>query len=77
MVFGDSCVNGFLLREHDYAYIQYGEKAERGIELFDMKNDPLQYTNLADDPQHRATVARFRAKMADKMQAIRDNDLKN
>ena len=38
---------GFLLREHDWAYIQYGEDGNKGIELFDMNKDPKQYTNLA------------------------------
>jgi iduronate 2-sulfatase len=66
---------GFLLREDKWAYIQYGEKAERGIELFDMENDPLQYTNLANDPQHKETVERFKAKFADKMKSLRNNDL--
>lgn len=28
---------GFLLREHDWAYIQYGEDGNNGIELFDTK----------------------------------------
>ena len=68
---------GFLLREDQWAFIQYGEKAERGIELFDMENDPLQYTNLAVDPQYKETVDRFRTKFVDKMQAVRDNDLKD
>ena len=38
---------GFLLREDRWAYLQYAEDASKGIELFDMKNDPKQYTNLA------------------------------
>jgi len=66
---------GFLLREHGYAYIQYGEKAERGIELFDMKRDPKQFTNLAGGKQHHKLVERFRAKMAAKLREVRDNDL--
>ena len=48
------CVNGgrggFLLRDDRWACIQYGEDAAKGIELFDMKNDPKQYTNPAANP---------------------------
>ncbi|MCA9247807.1 MAG: sulfatase [Planctomycetales bacterium] len=66
---------GFLLREKKWAYIQYGEDARQGIELFDMENDPQQYTNLAQQEEHAATVARFREKMAAKLAAVRDNDL--
>jgi len=66
---------GFLLREEKWAYIQYGERAEKGIELFDMENDPLQYTNLANNPQYKDQVARLRAKCAEKLKEIRTNDL--
>jgi iduronate 2-sulfatase len=66
---------GFLLRAHDYAYIQYGEDAAGGIELFNMRTDPRQYTNLADDPDHTPIVAEFKAKMAAKLSEVRDNDL--
>lgn len=67
---------GFLLREDDWAYIQYEEDASKGIELFDMRKDPLQYTNLAGDPYYADTVRRFREQMAEKLAAVRDNDLK-
>ena len=67
---------GFLLREEKWAYIQYGEKAEKGIELFDVKKDPKQYDNLAKNPAHQKTVTRFKAQMAAKLSAIRNNDLK-
>jgi iduronate 2-sulfatase len=71
------CVNGrgFLLREDRWAYIQYGEKAEKGIELFDMKKDPTQYTNLARIPKHKPVVDGFKAKFEAKMKALRTNDL--
>jgi iduronate 2-sulfatase len=67
---------GFLLREHDWAYIQYGEKAESGVELFDMRNDPQQFTNLAEKKSHANIVAKFQQKMADKLTDVRNNDLK-
>jgi iduronate 2-sulfatase len=66
---------GFLLRESRWAYIQYAEDASKGIELFDMDQDPNQYTNLANDPAHAETVAAFKAKFAAKMKAVRANDL--
>mgnify|MGYP001826621538 CR=1 FL=1 len=66
---------GFLLREPDWAYIQYGEDASRGVELFDMRKDPKQYTNLAASPEHTKVVERFKAGMRAKLQALRANDL--
>ncbi|MDP6443468.1 MAG: iduronate-2-sulfatase, partial [Pirellulaceae bacterium] len=71
------CVNGrgFLLRDDDWAFIQYGEKGARGVELFDMRKDPLQYTNLAGNPQHGATVKRYQDLLARKLRDVRDNDL--
>jgi len=71
------CVNGrgFLLRDHDWAFLQYGEQAERGIELFDMRKDPHQYQNLASDPEFRPVVDRFRKQLREKLKAVRDNDL--
>ncbi|MFP6875037.1 MAG: sulfatase [Verrucomicrobiales bacterium] len=67
---------GFLLREDKWAYIQYREDASGGIELFDMEKDPKQYTNLAQDPGHADKVAGFKTKLATKLKAVRDNDLK-
>ncbi len=71
------CVNGkgFLLRDDDWAFIQYKEDASKGIELFDVRKDPLQYTNLAEDPKHAEVVKAFRAKLKAKLAELRDNDL--
>jgi len=66
---------GFLLREHKYAYIQYGEDASGGIELFDMEKDPKQYDNLANSSEHGQVLQRFKEKMAAKLKEVRDNDL--
>jgi len=67
---------GFLLREHNWAYIQYGENAENGIELFDMRKDPQQFTNLADQAEYKETVSQFRQKLTAKLADLRNNDLK-
>jgi iduronate 2-sulfatase len=66
---------GFLLREEKWAYIQYGENAAGGIELFDMKKDPAQFTNLATDPRFARVVTSFQEKLAVKLKQVRDNDL--
>ena len=66
---------GFLLREDDWAFIQYGEQGQNGMELFHIKTDPHQYTNLAGKPAYARTLDRFRKQMIDKLAAIRNNDL--
>lgn len=66
---------GFLLREFRWAFIQYGEDASGGMELYDMEKDPKQIDNLAHLPEHRTVVRRFRAAMAAKLKEIRENDL--
>ncbi|MCH1494433.1 MAG: sulfatase [Rubripirellula sp.] len=66
---------GFLLREDRWSYIQYGEDASGGIELFDTEGDPKQFHNLADAPEHLATVQRFQQDLKSKLIEIRDNAL--
>lgn len=67
--------NGYLLRDADWAYIQYKADGSRGVELYNMHTDPRQLTNLADDPDHADIVAAFRARLAEKLAEIRANDL--
>ncbi len=66
---------GFLLRTHEFSYIQYAEDASRGIELFDVKKDPKQFTNLAQNPEYANVVKRFQKQLALKLETIRNNDL--
>ena len=66
---------GFLLREQGWAYIQYGEDAAGGIELFDVEKDPKQYTNLAEKAEFAPVVKRFQDQLAAKLTSIRDCDL--
>ena len=43
--------------------------------VFDMANDPKQYTNLAAKTEFESVVRDFKTKLAAKLQAVRDNDL--
>jgi iduronate 2-sulfatase len=66
---------GFLLREKNWAYIQYQEDASGGIELFDVESDPKQYVNLAESPGHQSIVQAFQIKLKRKLADVRNNDL--
>ena len=66
---------GFLLREKRWAYIQYGEDASLGMELFDTVVDPLQFDNLAGSDDYKAVVERMQSKLAEKLAEVRANDL--
>src|SRR5262249_20261185 len=64
---------GFLLRDDRWAYIQYGEDASQGIELFDMRADPGQYTNVASQLEFRPFVEQFQKRLAAKLKEVRTN----
>ena len=66
---------GFLVRDDQWAFIQYAEDASQGIELFDVTRDPQQYTNLAGNPEFAQVVAGFKTRLATKLRELRDNDL--
>lgn len=66
---------GFLLREDRWAYIQYRENAEGGVELFDTVSDPRQFKNLAEVPEFKPVVDRFRVQLKQKLQQVRNHDL--
>ncbi len=65
----------FLLRTKKWAFIQHALDGSQGIQLYDMENDPQQYTNLASDPTHADTVAAFEAQLQTRLEEIETNDL--
>lgn len=67
--------NGLMLCDDRWVFIQYGEDGKGGIELFDMKNDPRQITNLAESLDHVSIVADWKEKITAKLKAVRTNDL--
>lgn len=65
----------FLVRTEKWSYMQYGEKAEEGMELYDMEFDSKQFNNLAHFPKYQNTVKQMQQQLKQKLQTIRNNDL--
>ncbi|WP_425637843.1 sulfatase [Algoriphagus yeomjeoni] len=65
----------FLIRTDEYAFIQYDEDASSGMELYDMKKDPEQFTNLALNPAYKAVILEMQNRLAAKLAEVRKNDL--
>ena len=43
--------------------------------MFDLRNDPNQYTNLAENTECAGVVEAFKGKLAAKLRELGDNDL--
>jgi arylsulfatase A-like enzyme len=50
-------IHGTAVRTEQWRYAEYGKDAVNGAMLFDVHADPMELTNLADDPKHHATRA--------------------
>ncbi len=66
---------GLMLRDDRWVFIQYGEDAKGGIELFNMQNDPRQFNNLAKSLDHISRVEEWKTKITEKLAAVRTHDL--
>ncbi|GAB3227659.1 sulfatase [Algoriphagus aestuariicola] len=67
--------NTYLVRTDRWAYIQYDEDAKSGMELYDMYQDPKQYSNLAQLPEYANVVAEMQKRLREKLTEVRKNDL--
>jgi len=60
-----------MLRTNDWKLVRYYHS--NGLdELYDLKTDPGELTNLYRDPQHREVRARLQQRLDERMRAIRD-----
>jgi uncharacterized sulfatase len=51
---------GRTVRTERWRFTEWGENGERGVQLYDMENDPKEQRNLAADPTHAAAVEQMR-----------------
>lgn len=58
--------SGYALRGKEWAYFRYNDGNE---ELYDMKNDPQQFHNLAKNPDYQKVADEWRAKMTARLAA--------
>jgi arylsulfatase A-like enzyme len=50
-------IHGTAVRTEQWRYAEYGKDAVNGAMLFDVHADPMELTNLADDPKYKETRA--------------------
>ncbi len=60
-----------MLRTNDWKLVRYYQANELD-ELYDLKNDPGELTNLYKDPRHREVRAQLQQRLDERMKAIRD-----
>src|SRR3546814_20307653 len=60
---GKKLGEAFLVRTGKWSYIQYGEDAAEGMELYDMEYDSKQYNNLARLPKYQTMVEKLRLQL--------------
>jgi arylsulfatase A-like enzyme len=55
---------GRAVYTEQWRYTEWGDAGAKGIELYDLTNDPREYRNLANDPAHSETRAKLKAQLA-------------
>jgi arylsulfatase A-like enzyme len=50
-------IHGTSVRTEQWRYAEFGKDAANGAMLFDVHADPMELTNLADDPRHKSVRA--------------------
>jgi uncharacterized sulfatase len=64
---------GRAVYTEDLRYTEWGDEGAKGIELYDLKNDPHEFVNLHNVPAHQADLARLK-KLLDITRNLKDSD---
>ena len=46
---------GWMVKNNEWRYVEW-DHGTKGRELYNQKNDPIEYNNLAEDPQYAEVV---------------------
>jgi len=56
-------VPGYSIRTDRWRYVEWGQRGDQGIELYDQLHDPQEMNNLADSTSHLRVIERLRAQV--------------
>ena len=62
-VVSECLISGRMLRTPEYKFVAF--KDDPVLQLFDMRSDPWEMTNLAEDARHASTLSDLRKRLAD------------
>ncbi|MEM6279657.1 MAG: sulfatase/phosphatase domain-containing protein, partial [Verrucomicrobiota bacterium] len=65
LVFTISRNGGESIRTHDWRFNHWGF-GKKGEELYDLENDPGEFTNLAGDPEYTDNLEALRSRLREK-----------